>query len=161
MPSLLFLPIPKLLSPPEIKQLLPSRGRRTTPHRQNPSPDPIEERCFLAMAGTASQASLLLQKQLKGTDPDGLLLTLTFNRPDSPRSAPDLSRLVCCLVQILRRILWTGSLPGWWTIATSSSGRSPSSDRPTPYSEFECCLCPLIHCSIALADIDCMLDGCA
>ncbi|CAN6327969.1 unnamed protein product, partial [Urochloa humidicola] len=43
----------------------PPGGRRTTPHRQNPSPDPIEERCFLAMAGTVSQASLLLQKQLK------------------------------------------------------------------------------------------------
>jgi hypothetical protein len=32
-----------------------------------------------------------------------------------------------------------GSPRGWWMMATSSSGRSPSSARPIPYSEFEPC----------------------
>jgi hypothetical protein len=30
-----------------------------------------------------------------------------------------------------------GSRRGWWTTATCSSGRSPSSARPKPYSEFD------------------------
>ena len=35
------------------------------------------------MAGTPNQASLLLQKQLKGTDPSTLLVSFAFC-PDSP-----------------------------------------------------------------------------
>jgi hypothetical protein len=49
------------------------------------------------MAGTASQASLLLQKQLKGTDPAAPHL---FLLPFSPRSAPESWSLLLCLLTV-------------------------------------------------------------
>lgn len=133
----------------------PEEGRRPTPpNRQNPNSDPIEL-CFPWRLPRARRASCSRSssKVRIGTAPRAILSRLISYFFFWSRFVGDrfliLARLFAGSLQISRRTPWMGSRRGLWTIATCSSGRSPSSARPIPCSKFNSHTPPSNRCAIA------------